>query len=68
MSEASDRDAEIAHLLRREIDKLKAHAARCGWQPGTHAWHRAFGELSGLHRALEFIDPDANNVRPFLPQ
>jgi hypothetical protein len=61
------RDAQTAEAIRREIEKVKTNAQRCGWKPTQEAWHRAFGEISGLHRALQLIDPNANDVLPPLP-
>lgn len=51
----------VRHLsldrLETEIDvaiaKIKEDATRFRWTPDSTAWHRAFGEIAGLHRALE---------------
>lgn len=64
MSPSDERDKQTASLIRREIEKVKTIADRCGWSPQDFAWHRAFGEISGMHRILELIDPDANAMRP----
>jgi len=62
MTPYEERDAELASLIRREIDELKDRARACNWHPTTLAWHRAFGELSGMHRILALIDPDPGHV------
>ena len=32
-------------------------AKRCGWTPNSAAWNRAFGELAGMYKILQLIDP-----------
>lgn len=65
MTPWEERDKMTASLIRREIAEVRARALACGWQPSSKAWHRAFGELAGLHRALSLIDPEAG--QPDLP-
>lgn len=64
MTPIEERDAQMAKRIRREIEQIKLKTDRCGWTPNDTAWHRAFGEIAGMHRILELIDPDANSVRP----
>lgn len=64
MTPFEGRDAQIAAMIRDRIERVKVEAKRCGWHPTSQAWHRAFGQLSGLHQVLELIDRDANDVRP----
>ena len=72
MTPYEERDAELAAMVRREITELKSRAKACNWHPTTHAWHRAFGELSGMHRILSLIDPEpgsfsVHDLAPALP-
>ena len=55
---ADDTFAEMTRLIRREIDKVKAEAKACGWHPSTNAWHRAFGQIAGMHKILQLVDRD----------
>lgn len=64
MTPFEERDEHTAKMIRREIDKVVENAHKCGWKPTEMAWHRAFGEIAGMHRILQLIDPDANQVRP----
>lgn len=57
MDTAVERDRQVAHMIRAEILKVKANAERCGWEPHTAAWNRAFGEMAGMYRILSLIDP-----------
>lgn len=59
-----DRDAETAALVRREIEKVKADAKLCGWTPNSAAWNRAFGELAGMYKILQLIDPEPYDADP----
>ena len=56
MSIRDERDAEIAAMIRRQIDKVKADVDRCGWKSPSNEWHRAFGQIAGLFLALELVD------------
>lgn len=58
---------EFAAMIRKEIEKTRANAVRCGWHPSSTAWHRAFGELSGMYKILQLVDPDANQVALDIP-
>lgn len=58
MTPFEERDAEFAKIIRGEIGKAKAQAKACGWPTDSRAWHRAYGELVGMYRILEFIDPN----------
>jgi hypothetical protein len=64
MSPFAKRDAQLADLIRREIAEAKERAQLCGWKPSMTAWHRAFGEISGMHRVLQLIDREADDVMP----
>lgn len=64
MTPFEERDAETAKLIRREIERVKQKTKQCAWTTRDTAWHRAFGEIAGMHRILELIDPDANELRP----
>ena len=66
MSERDDRDAETAAMIRKEIDELVYLARKYNWSPTTNEWHRAFGELSGMHRILQLIDPNADDIKPLI--
>lgn len=59
-----DRDAEIAVLVRREIEKVKADAKLCGWTPNSRAWDRAFGQLAGMYKVLMLIDQNPHDADP----
>jgi len=63
MTPFEERDKQMATRIRREIEQVKLKAQRCGWTPQHSAWHRAFGEIAGLHRILGLIDPDADDMR-----
>ena len=52
------RDAQIAAMIRREIDKVKLEVEKYGWKSPSNEWHRAFGQIAGLFQALALIDPD----------
>lgn len=54
----AERDAEIATMIGREIDKVKMEVEKYGWKSPSNEWHRAFGQIAGLHLALSLIDPD----------
>lgn len=41
--------------IRVAIDAIEADVIRYGWEPDDCAWQRAFGQIAGLHQALEFI-------------
>lgn len=62
MTPFEERDGQLIKLIRHEIETAKSRAKAAGWKPGEHAWHRAFGELSGMYRILQLIDRDAHNV------
>lgn len=68
MTPFEERDEQLRLLVRREIDKVKEQAACCGWHPHSHAWHRAFGEIAGMHKILQLIDPDAHQVEIKVPE
>lgn len=59
-----DRDSEIASLVRREIEKVKHDAKMCNWTPNSSAWNRAFGELAGMYKILQLIDPKPQDADP----
>ena len=65
---ADDTFAEMTRLIRREIDKVKAEAKACGWHPSTNAWHRAFGQIAGMHKILQLVDRDAFQVEVKVPE
>jgi hypothetical protein len=58
------RDQEIAALIREEIKRVKSNAERFGWAPGTPAWRQAFGEMAGMYRILELVDPNPHAEEP----
>lgn len=68
MTPYEERDAQCAEMIRIEIDRVKAQEKASKFHPDSHAWHRAFGMLSGLYLALALIDKDAANVFPLLPR
>jgi len=57
MTPYEERDAQTAAMIRREISRLKNDQLRFGWTPGSGAWNRAFGKLSGFYTILALIDP-----------
>lgn len=63
-----DRDEQLVAMIRNEIEATKSRAAKCGWHPQSAAWHRAFGELAGMHKILELIDPAAYEVDLHIPE
>lgn len=64
MTPFEERDDQTAKMIRREIDKVVDNVRNCGWTSQETAWHRAFGEVAGMHRILALIDADANQVLP----
>ena len=58
MTDFSERDDQIANMIRREIAKVKHDAKRYGWKPGMPAWQRAFGEIAGMYKILALVDPN----------
>lgn len=52
-----ERDRQIAAMVLDEIRTVKEDQKRFGWAPGSGAWNRAFGKLSGLYTILQLIDP-----------
>lgn len=61
---SDDRDAQIAGKIRQEIAKVKAMSRQCGWTQQNSAWHRAFGEIAGMYKILELIDPHPHDAWP----
>lgn len=68
MTPFEERDEQFRLLVRREIDKTKEQAKKHGWHPSTTAWHRAFSEIAGMHKILQLIDPNANEVEVSVPE
>lgn len=64
MTPWEERDDQTAKMIRREIEKVRVRVQSCRLSPHELAWHRAFGEIAGMHRILELIDSEANDVRP----
>lgn len=63
-----DRDEQIATMIRNEIEAARARAAACDWHPSGAAWHLAFGEIVGMHKILQLLDPAANEVDLRIPE
>ena len=62
-----ERDAQIADLICREIDKARDPATAYDWPPHTPPWYRALGEIYGMYRILQLVDREAKDVLPALP-
>jgi hypothetical protein len=54
----SDRDQEIAAMIRREIAKVEADKERLGYRLGSAEDGCLQGQVMGLRRALAFVDPN----------
>jgi hypothetical protein len=53
-----DRDAQIAKLIRREIDATEARRQACGYPLGSMGDNSFACEIYGMRRILALIDPN----------
>lgn len=64
MTPWDERDAQTAKAIRREIDKAADNRARCGYGAGTFEDSCLRYEIMGMVKALQLIDPNANELWP----
>jgi len=53
-----DRDAQIALLIRGDIDKVEVDRVRLGYRRGSPEDMHLQGKITGLRMALAFVDPN----------